>query len=238
MSVKRLIVIEPHGDDALLSGSSVIELALKSGIPVELYTIGHSRSSEGMKKYWNLSKYKYYDLPEIDYSLRPKVNTHEVHKLYLQGRLPSKYVENYIMTNEKVSEVYDKVYGTTEKVIKEILSDLNEDDILLSPYGVDHPYHILVARIINDINPSCRSILYLEKPYFSKRYIRESIPDGLFIFFHEVSIKRPDTKEEVFVSIYPTEKSMFRFSKDALISEPEEYILDWREESLESLVCN
>lgn len=238
MSVKRFIVIEPHGDDALLSGSSVIELALKSGIPVELYTIGHSRSSEGMKKYWNLSKYKYYDLPEIDYSLRPKVNTHEVHKLYLHGMLPYKYVELYIMENEKVLEVYRKVYDQTYDVLKEILKDLDSEDILLSPYGLDHPYHILIAHIIKDIDPQCKKIFYLEKPYLSKRYIRESINIESITIPYAISIEHPEVKEDAFVSVYPTEKSMFRFSKDALISEPEEYILDWREGSLESIICN
>ena len=144
---KRLIVIEPHGDDALLSASSVIESRLKSGIPVELYTIGHSRSSEGMKKYWDLSKYEYYDLPEIDYSLRPKVNTHEIHRLYTQSQLPYKYVESLILRNENVFQTYYKVYDQNFKTLKEIFKGITHDDTLLSPYGLDHPYHIL--------NPEC-----------------------------------------------------------------------------------
>lgn len=237
MSVKRLIVIEPHGDDALLSSSSVIESCLKSGIPVELYTIGHSRSSEGMKKYWDLSKYEYHDLPEIDYSLRPRINTHEIHRLYKQSQLPHKYVESLIILNEEVSRVYSKVYGQNSIVLKEILKGITPDDILLSPYGLDHPYHILISRIIKEIDPKCNKILYLEKPYISKRYIQESlVVDGVKTFI-SINIEHPDIKEEVFVSVYPTEKSMFRFSKDTLISDPEEYICD-RRDLIESIICN
>lgn len=235
MGKPKILIIEPHGDDAILSTSTIIECGISKCYDVDIATLGHSRDSEGLKKFYMINSIKYYDLPELDYSLKPKINTNDVHRRYKSNTLEPEYVRSMIMNHvrESVGQSYfDEVYTRTRDVIYELFSEYQEDkrNIIVTPYGLDHPYHILVASIVNSYRSlygiTVAHFMYLDKPYTSKRYIQESIDiDIEDKSLYTVLLGDTSVKSEAFTKVYPTERSLLRFTRDEILVMPERYVV-------------
>ena len=243
----RFIFIEPHGDDAWLSASSILTLSSES-----LILTMSGRPSSGLSEFIHLGSEcldctKFYDLPEIDLSLRPKIDTHAIHRAH-----ESK--DHVTMVNiYEDAVVYAPAVVESAKVARECLSEFSQilqrvdsetralgyTPIYVLPVGLDHPYHRLVSDEFTTMLPIDNILYYAEKPYTSKRYIREIMEvhpitrteTSLDTRYDRVSvpIESPDFKETVFRKVYPSEVSMLRFSSESLLYSPEEFF--WRPNS-------
>lgn len=248
MNNVRFIFIEPHGDDAWLSASTILTRSTES-----LILTMSGRSSAGLSEFLHLgSEYqectRFYDLPEINLSLRPRIDTHVIHRAY-ESR---DHVHMMNIYNDAV--VYAPAVEEAARIAIEPLKDflpilhkihydteaLGYTPIYVLPVGLDHPYHKLVSDEFTSMLPLNNILYYAEKPYTSKRYIREIMevhPITKVATWNvdsryervSVPVDSPEFKESVFRKVYPTEVSMLRFSSESLLHSPEEFF--WRPKS-------
>jgi len=248
LSRARFIFIEPHGDDAWLSASTILTRSTES-----LILTMSGRSSAGLSEFIHLGSEdqectRFYDLPEIDLSLRPKIDTHVVHRayksrdhvymmdLYTDAVVHAPAVEGAariaIEPLKDFLRILQKIHYDTE--------DLGYTPIYVLPVGLDHPYHKLVSDEFTSMLPLNNILYYAEKPYTSKRYIREIMevhPITRIATWNvdsryervSVPVENPEFKESVFRKVYPSEVSMLRFSSESLLHSPEEFF--WRPKS-------
>lgn len=226
------LIIEPHGDDAFISCRELLKLlSKKDHCKVKLVTMSE-RSSIDFSKNLGID-YEYLDLPEINVYLKKKANTHEYHKAYLEGidTYTKYYNEIYLDLKERINEVYDINLDTLTKVIKEFV-ETSENPVIISNLGLDHPYHIFVSTLIDEIvsslNLSIPRLFYVDKPYFCKRYVKE-IFEHHPIFRSSVDtmpleVIDPETKEKEFTHYYPTERGLLRFTGESITQDDDIYV--------------
>lgn len=248
MSRARFIFIEPHGDDAWLSASTLLTRSTES-----LILTMSGRSSAGLSEFIHLgSEYqeytRFYNLPEIDLSLRPKIDTHVIHKAYKsRDHVHMMDIYNdavvYAPAVEEAARIAIEPLKDFLPILQKIhyeTEDLGYTPIYVLPVGLDHPYHKLVSDEFTSMLPLNNILYYAEKPYTSKRYIREIMevhPITKVATWNvdsryervSVPVDSPEFKESVFRKVYPSEVSMLRFSSESLLHSPEEFF--WRPKS-------
>lgn len=225
----KVLIIEPHGDDALLSAYKILSNKI---CDIDIITLS-GRSSEKLKgnQYLGtINNITYLDLEDIDYDTRPKCNTHEYNKMYKEG---INVYEHYctVLGKEYGDEVWSQLVDVANK-ISENIEDIHDYDIVLIPAGLNHPYHYFIykaMRLITDKEEIPNIIYYAEKPYISNRYVRQML-DGLIksenLSRYEVSMTEGDTafKSQTFREVYPTEVNMLRFSSECLLKDNDVYL--------------
>lgn len=235
----RFIFIEPHGDDAWLSASTLL-LRSKDSL---LLTMS-SRSSEKLAEVLSRPiETKFYDLPEIHLNLRPKINTYDIHRAYVNKRFTEMWdiYHTAVMEADSLQSAYDEALRALFVTATPSILGMHEEmvnqgctPIYVLPVGLDHPYHELITRNLSSILPEESLLYYADKPYIQKRYIREimdihPVTRRTALVNHTVydrvtiPIGNIDYKETVFRTVYPTETSLLRFSNVVLLEDPEEF---------------
>lgn len=241
MSKARFIFIEPHGDDAWLSASSILTRSSES-----LILTMSGRPSAGLSEFIHLGSEcldctKFYDLPEIDLSLRPKIDTHAIHRAY-KSKDPDTMFDIYesavvyapaVVEAAKLARGYLSEFLPTLRSLHYETGELGYTPIYVLPVGLDHPYHKLVSDEFTSMLPLNNILYYAEKPYTSKRYVREIMEvhpitrteTWSATIYDRVSlhVDSPEFKESVFRKVYPSEVGMLRFSSESLSYSPEEF---------------
>ena len=77
----HVTIVEPHGDDALISCCTALE-ALPITLSTTLITLSERPSNSLIEYFDSLRKVEYKDLEDLNYKYRPKINTHEIHRMY------------------------------------------------------------------------------------------------------------------------------------------------------------
>lgn len=218
--MNKVLIIEPHGDDALCSCSSIMRD--KNNL-VTVLTLSERPSDKLKNHYDNIENTIFLDLNDLNYGRRPKVSTHDIHRKYLNNE------DVYNLYKNLVIETFEE-YKDTKEIIKEsiksyLLSDIYE--YVVFPLGLCHPYHIVVAESIkeliedNNLLKRKKFCLYVDKPYIQNRYVKE-----MYEFYkssHNMDKINHDydgREEEilkVLKDVYPTEVNMLRFSSDILL---------------------
>lgn len=214
-------------------------------LDIDIITLGISRSSLGiMELFPSVKSVKYYELPELDYSLRPKVNTHTFHRNFLDGvNVYDLYKDALNLNTGNSLEVYNEAFKLLTKY------DFSKYDYVLYPVGLVHPYHILIHEVVYKLSckyDTSKFVLYSDKPYLGTRYARECMESySSYYNYNKVSVNYEDRESIVkgtLSKVYPTELNMLRFSSDVLLKEPDIYLFETLtiKEGLihESLVCN
>lgn len=221
-------IIEPHGDDALISSFTLLHTLSSMSEPVKLITLSE-RSSEGLREYFPDFDIQFKDLEDVNYRYKPKIDTHEINRLYKSGCHVSSHVRG-----KCIDGVPTPVKVQAELQITRLKMELTEscslDNLWVVPLGLDHPYHIIVSYMMDTISPN--TIYYIEKPYLSKRYIRQVVSDQeiLSVDTHvrisvQYSEALKDLKSKIFREVYPTEQSLLRFTRDSVLSDDDEYLV-------------
>ena len=207
-----------------------------------MHTLSKSRSSSRLLQYdLSIDDYHYPELQDIDYSYKPKINTHKYNRMYAESinerSLPKRYrrIDLYAtMVDECMKNVPDSLYAACYHEIQDYVKSLHltPDDIMVYPVGLDHPYHITVNESLHRyaMDIGAKSILYADKPYLSKRYIRQSLDskyhDAYTLDINHVNVKSLEDKTEIFSTVYPTERNLLRFTRDSVLKDPDLYIFE------------
>lgn len=215
----KILIIEPHGDDALCSLSHVLADKNKE---ITLYTMGVSRSSEKLKEYYpNIKDYKYFELPEIHFSnVKHLLNTHVFNGIYKDAG-PIECYAHYVDKMSKFME-YTDVVNPLRDILKEI--SYNKFHAVYIPVGLKHPYHYVLAKLAEIYAPEFKVIYYADKPYIQTRMMDQILEGWLYSKgfsksnIHYVPTHGESVKDLLF-KVYPTERGMLRFSSKVLLED-------------------
>ena len=225
---KRVLIIEPHGDDSLISCYRI----LRSDAQVKVLTLSE-RSSERLSEHFKFVESEFLDLQDYNYDNRPADHV-QVNRWHKEGKNTYQEYVNLLHEKDGFEEI---VVSPLIDVVKEELLK-NVYDIILVPLGVVHPYHIAVREACERIQESLRHaglgyisdkfVYYSEGPYNGKKYGKLLEEDAisqlnllsLDVFSEEGFIKH---KEKVFKDVYPTEVKLFRFTYDEVVCNGELY---------------
>lgn len=225
----RLLVVEPHADDAHLSAYSLLSRIDK--VEFDLLTCCNhlDRSSRGLLKYYsNLSKVRVLSLSEDDYLWSSKLYNYR--SIYNLDKLINTY-EYTVAQAKSMSKSYNSDLFTITNALSYIVSDY---DYVLAPFGLMHPFHVLVAEACKDIVDPAQLNFYYELDHYNKRMIRRLVFDGLLdsripkIINSQYTIHfqyDDKVKYEIFKEVYPSEIKLtegnykgFMFNESFLLS--------------------
>lgn len=234
----NVLVLEPHGDDALISCTSLL---YSEDNDIDLITFADGRTSDGLKKYFpSLRETRYIDHENLYFrDKKPLLNTHKVHRDYLDGvDIAEKYNQMLI---DEFGDTYMKLIDGAYDTICEL--DLDKYDLVVAPCGLSHPYHVglrnALIRYRDDTNSDQPVLWYVDKPYISTRYnkeILEGIP-RILDTDREVNpgyVEVPDRKDiyHIMSKVYPTEVRLYMFTGDIIAKYPNKYMYNSRYEEV------
>lgn len=234
----KILLLEPHGDDALLSCHSI----LKTDNEIYLLTFS-DHASYGLEKYYpSIKKLEFMDFKNLWYpNGKPILKTYQVHKDYLDGK---PIAEDYLAV---IKEIFKEDWDVSLDHIKNKISDLvslNNFDIVLCPSAVVHPYHIAVREAWLQFNKNINipTIFYADKYYIQNRYAKEMYEYLVKSWnFKEhnpgyVQLEEENTKiKDILWDVYPTEGKLLRFYSDIILWYPCKYMYD-NNEKVEELI--
>ena len=226
----EILVLEPHGDDALISCTSLL---YEDTNDIDLITFSESRSSEGLREYFpSIMNYTYLSLDDLYFKdNKPLLNTHKVHRDYLDGvELVGKYDDMLIRS---LGLPYLRLIDNFYEALSDI--DFSSYDLIVSPVGLSHPSHVGLRTALLKIDTDKPILWYVDKPYISTRYNKEiltCIPKYLGTD-REVNpgyVEVPDRDDiyHILSKIYPSEVRLYRFTGDIIAKYPNKYLYNSR----------
>lgn len=224
----KVLIIEPHGDDALCSCSSILR---NKNVEIDILTLAESRSSEDLHRiYPSIKNTTYRMCKDIDYGLRPKVSTYEIHNLYVDGKDAYEYYLN--RTFEELWGINSMDMETLYEYSKTLEGiDFESYRFIFIPTGLVHPFHIITREFVESYLGHAyddKIIFYGDKPYLGNRYARECLECFRKAYnLQRLELQYADREEEVkevLKLVYPTELSMLRFSSQALLHDPDVFL--------------
>ena len=225
-----ILVLEPHGDDALISCTSLL---YSEDNNIDLITFADGRTSDGLKQFFpSLRETKYIDHENLYFrDKKPLLKTHQVHRDYLNG---VNLVEKY---NQMLIDEFGDIYYNLENGAYNTLNELGFEnyDLIVSPCGLSHPYHVglrnAVLRYRNEHGTEQPILWYVDKPYISTRYnkeILEGVPKFLDadIEINPGYTEVPDRKDIYYImsKVYPTEVRLYMYTGDIIAKYPNKYM--------------
>lgn len=219
----KILILEPHGDDALLSCHSI----LKTNNEIDILTLSE-RPSDGLKNYYkSINNVEFLGFPNLWYrNGKPILNTHQVHREFKEG-LPIS--NNYV---NKLIEIYGNEYYDDLNMVKTVIKDdYNNYDIVVCPIAVVHPYHVIVREAWKSINSEIPTLYYADKYYIQNRYAKEMYEDLVKSMKldkeYNSGYNRLDKENkiisEILCSVYPSESQLLRFYSDIILWYPCKY---------------
>lgn len=228
----KVLMIEPHGDDALLSCLSFIK---KNNVDIDLITFS-DRESEGLfKHYSSIVSTHYYRYPSLGYTNgKPYLETHAVHRGFKNGDPIydnyTEFIRDHHSTEYK--ELFDKMVTDIDNYLSR-----KDYDLVVSPSGLVQPHHVLVRQSVDEAlkNKNIPVLYYADKYYIQNRYAKEMYEsmklsmksnNSTEIEINPGYSKYQAPNQEVYnmmEEIYPTELKLFRFYSDIIMNVPCKY---------------
>lgn len=219
----KILILEPHGDDALLSCNSILD----TDNDIDILTFADYRSSEELKNYYNSIKCtKYLNNNNLWYPEgKFPLNTRIIHKDYINGiNVYDKFID--FISDKFRESYYNSIELSKNSLLREV-QNLSKYDIVLCPSGIVHPYHLVINRMWNNINKEYNipTIYYADKYYIQNRYGKElfnSSIDSMNLKFSnkDILFNRLDTPNrkisDILCKVYPTESKLLRFYNDII----------------------
>ena len=243
----KILLLEPHGDDALISCTSLL---YDDTNDIDLVTFSESRSSEGLRAYFpSIKNCTYLSLDDLYFKdNKPLLNTHKVHRDYLNGiELVGKYDDMLIGS---LGFPYLRLMDNFYEALLNI--DMNQYELVVSPVGLSHPSHVGLRNAVIKLGIDKPIIWYVDKPYISTRYNKEiltCIPKYLGtdreVNPGYVEVSDRDDIYYILSKVYPSEVRLYRFTGDIIAKYPNKYLYSSRHRevieplipSLESVDC-
>lgn len=213
----KLLIVEPHGDDAFISCSSAL---MNDDLLKVVLTMSDRDSHRLTEHYESVHQTIFLGAPDVHYDLRIKYSTHDVHRKYLAGEnLYEMYIKD--MNHHIVGDNIDH-YNAFLKEIESNLHKIPLDyDLAVVPLGLFHPNHYATWRAAQFfIHRTTPMIYYVDKPYIEKRYVQEILKCSDYDLY-TASVQDKSTRQSIFKDLYPTEQGLLRYSSES--------ILEWKD---------
>lgn len=207
----NLLIIEPHADDALLSTYSLITQDLFDFDILTCCNHKDGRSSKDLARYFtNLSKVKILHLSESNYLWDNKgYNYSDVYHFKRSINAYDHLLDLVKSTKSFISDLVEIELGISQ-LIKN-----NHYDYVLAPFGLMHPYHILVAEACKEVIPCIFLNFYFELNHYNMK----SVQDRLIKKGGLLDSRITELKSEPFVKFDYNHKAKYDIFKEVYPSE-------------------
>ena len=240
----KILILEPHGDDALLSCHDVLT---NLNNEITLLTFSARSSYKLIEIYPTIKRAPYLDTRNLWFpDGHPLLKTHEVHRDYLDNK---PIYDSYI--NLLLSVFRQEYIEDYEEVLKSIFQELQKDryDVVLCPVGLSHPYHVIVSHCWTDefsklSRGDVPTVYYGDKHYIQTRYCKELFLNyvssrQLSVTGYGEVIPKNQNLEDALRVAYPSEVKLLRFYSDVILFHKCIYAYDPNNQSLvERMLCH
>lgn len=236
-----LYILEPHGDDALISCYPLLKSEAE---PITIVTLGKSRSSEKLASHFPA-------IQDVIYADLYEISIHIARASYYRDFLRWQREKNYTSltpwtwqrdeTRACAGELWVESESILHDFLDEFLLKIPAGSRVLAPIGIVHPYHILVSSYMDVFQKCVRADLkygyYSDAPYNGSawtRPIEDAHPqiEMAKLQLREWSSDGWEEKEQIFRDVYPNEvQKLFRFSFVETIQNPYRIYLPCESES-------
>lgn len=218
--MKKLLIIQPHSDDALFSASHFI---FEGKYDVSILTVENNekRVKEDTKLYEFLGiPYKHLEVQFEDNSF------YGFHKQYkdVTSENSVEYLKEYF-GEETLEEIKSEVVSYVKKYFKK-----NPDAQIALPWGVGHPMHCFIRDCVQNAISQEYLLFYRDFPHSYKKRAKNQVTDQLkdYELFKSVPVGEfHDTKWELARKFYKSQSGLLWFEQSYIGKQlPEEvYIL-------------
>lgn len=231
VTIVRSVIIEPHGDDALISCWPLFTCPEYMHHRLEVWTVATSRSSEGLRNHFsNVVATDYGDCWDLTPKIAKCINYNK-YKRWMQNRIfpdvrPEPWWWQQVEQGVYAGEYWLECKDLADLWLRRKLNTLKRGDVVFAPIGLVHPQHILVGSLCEQMSRDYPHLLwqfYVEFPYASPAWVRDlwaSHPGceqstGRIVAYHESILH--EEKERIFRDVYPSEVKIFRFTYNEVI---------------------
>jgi hypothetical protein len=209
----RVLVLEPHGDDALLSMFEVCK-GYERGLIEDMGIVTMSgRSSEDFATDGGYATSgMYHDIPDGDFANRPTKHT-VVNKLHREGV----DIDRHFMEIARKEPTYMQVLNAVRAI------DFCSYDYVVLPVGVLHLDHMVLRDVVLELArirnyPMDRIILAADVPYVMRVYGKKLLDSALASIGNKTQVTSLDgsfgrEKVKCLKDYYPTEVGFLVFDK-------------------------
>ena len=209
MSLK-VLVIEPHPDDACLSIYFHLLKLKNEGMSVYLGSIGNSVYGRSSKKFCNNVGVTFVDIScsdDVDWTNRIPLS--EIRN----SENPYIYQQQYYYKEHGISIC--KWTNQTEALCKEV-----NPDLIVTCVGVYHPMHVLTRLSVDTVTKGTPKKYFVDLPYAFRKYGQKIVKSSNHITTSTLPLEGTFLEEEVkeklsvFSKCYPSELGTLRFERD------------------------
>lgn len=211
----KILIIEPHADDALLSCYDVL---FSDDNEVHIMTLTEESEKSSLPLKANNVVAEVYSIKGLDHTLfKTRITT-------------PKYVKDLYKLNKElmIGKIINDIINldcNRYELIKGYLNEnydlINSFDAIYVPVGLIHPDHLIARVLFDDLGINSDKVIYYEdKPYVKRVYGKMMLEMLTLGMKSTQSTGTSMTDKEVnFKKYYPTEKLLLRFDSDEILSE-------------------
>ncbi len=204
--MNRILIIESHGDDALISAFSALSLPVKK----DIITVLKSRNSDALRNFFQIEGVTDLNIPDYEYKSRPYSHV-DVRRWVKEGRNPW---DEASIRDHDLPEFYEHIAALAPI----LASSIKNYDAVFLPAGIGHSGHALVHEscklAISLVEHDPLVVYYTECPYSNKKYGEALVKGwqdsnkGLSSLLIRHSADQYSMKEKVYSNVYPSEVSL------------------------------
>lgn len=205
--MKKLLIIQPHSDDALFSAA---HLLFSENYDKEVLTIENNqkRVAEDTKLYNFLEiPYHHLEVPFEDNSF------YSFHKKYkdVNSENAEEHLINYFGA-DTVEAIRNEIIAFLQKYMKRIKDDCK----IVIPWGVGHPMHIFVRDCVESVVPAEKLLYYRDFPHSYKKRAKTQVAEQLKEYKLKESVpvdEFHDAKWELAKKFYKSQSGLLWFEQ-------------------------
>ena len=214
----KVLIIEPHADDALLSCYTTL---FNTDYEVSIMTLTDETNKDSTKLKDDGIIKELYQLKGLDHSdFKSRLTSPKyVKELYKRD---GKVIEHLKL---KLKELDASRYDKVKDMLDSNINNINSFDLVLVPLGIVHPDHLVVRELVDSMNLETKIRYYEDKPYNKRIYgqiMARELSEGMRLI--EVILSEDQKVEKVknLKKYYPTEVAIMRFDGDEVLG-PDKY---------------
>lgn len=201
----KLLIVEPHPDDAVLSCYYHI-LRWKKDFDIYLGSVGNNVYDRSSKKFCEEVGIQYLGVGMSDVHFKHRIPHTEVKK----AECPWRYQR--VTYGRKFGFEYLQACKVVEDYIGQV-----QPDLVVTSLGIYHPMHVITRMAVDFETDGIPKKYFVDLPYAFKKYGQAILsssnhtPISIFPLFGKFTEEEIKNKLSMFSKCYPSERGLLRF---------------------------
>ena len=193
----KILIVEPHPDDAILSVFGATRQWVTEGNDVSIVSVAenHQKDSSNYCEYVRVKCLKTKMFPDVNF----KSHRIPFNVIKEQGN------QSYLYQREHYISAHSSVYNELHQWYNNLLSDqlFGQFDMIVYPVGILHPFHVIVSSVFERIctELAIAAMCYADMPYSNKGYgkvlIESAISSTNLRLYQEIQLAHGEVKRKL-----------------------------------------